>query len=75
MDVPNWIQIAARLRAAGSSIACQKYLARDGRLMWEASFHLADGRHYLSRADDITVAFLELKKLVASHTFPSPAAG
>jgi hypothetical protein len=63
-----WISIAAGLCAAGCSLQWGNYVARDGKPMWQATARPGDGRYFISRADDLNVAFLHLAWLVVERS-------
>ena len=53
--------IADNLKKAGWSLGWVSAIDSDGRTIWIADAHRADGQQFIVRADEILTAFMELE--------------
>lgn len=66
--IAYWELIADKLRAKGWSVGWVKMAAPGGPGLWQADAHRDDGRRFISRAEVLTVAFLELEKMIDGYS-------
>src|SRR6266702_308625 len=65
--VKRWEIIADNLSKAGWSWGCVPALDSNGRTIWIADAHRADGKRFVVRGDEKLTAFLELERAVCIH--------
>ena len=64
VDIPP---AADKLRRLGWSVGWAKYGCPGSRIYWQADAHKDDGRRFIAQAEELTVAFLELERLIGEH--------
>ena|ERR1700720_2110158 len=64
IGVKYWEIIANNLKKAGWSQSYVSALDREGRTIWIADAHRADGKRFIVRADEKLTAFVELESAI-----------
>jgi len=65
--VKYWEIIADNLSKARWSWGCVSAINFNGRTIWIADAHRADGKRFIVRADDKLTALVELERAVCIH--------